>query len=88
MPSQFVDVEQLRDRIESFLRGPDRSVGRANEIETMMAQIQGADESFADAIVALASYRPEGGTFLYNEDTIVPILEASLRQLAETTSKR
>ena len=71
------DISRLRSLISSFVRGPDRSIERANEIELLMNRLVGFHE-LADTVVALASYRPEGGPFLNNEQQMVGILQSAL----------
>ena len=71
------DIRRLRVLISAFVRGPDRSIERANEIELLMNRLVGFYE-LADTVVALASYRPEGGPFLNNEQQMVGILQSAL----------
>jgi hypothetical protein len=67
-------VDELRRLLDAFIEGGDRSIGMAGRIEVALDELFGEEEPFASASLALASYRPEGGPCLHDEDEMVRIL--------------
>ncbi len=66
--------QELILAIEGFIDGKDRSIKAANSIEGLIADLFSDDERFEDAVIALASYRPGGGDYLYDEKATTNIL--------------
>lgn len=46
----------------------------ANRIEGLLCELFPKDDRFDDAIVALSSYQPGGGDYLYDEQRMTSIL--------------
>jgi hypothetical protein len=76
-----IPPNRLREMIQRFVDGHDRSLALAGEIEVALDEELGDREPFASVALALASYRPEGGPFLYGEADIVPMLQKVLDAL-------
>lgn len=62
-----MDVTALLGLIERFVSGEDHSIALANEIEAEIDDEFPDDEFMQDTVLILASYRPGGGEFLYDE---------------------
>jgi hypothetical protein len=73
--------------IECFISGSDRSLKLAGQIEVALDEQLGEQEPFASVVLALASYRPGGGPFLYSESDIVPLLQQALDALVHEMKK-
>lgn len=71
----------VRELLRRFVDGEDRSVTAARQLEGALAERFPDDERFEDLLDALASYRPGGGEFLYDEKRIVPLCRAALESL-------
>lgn len=56
--------------IDIFISNDDVSIGLANRIEAAIGDIYPEDEFVQDTIGMLASYRPGGGEYLYDESEI------------------
>ncbi|MGD2093244.1 MAG: hypothetical protein PVH61_44195 [Candidatus Aminicenantes bacterium] len=69
--------------LETFINGENRSLNFAGEIESAFAETFPDDERFEDLMYMLASYRPGGGEFLYNEEQLKKECERVLRILRE-----
>ncbi len=65
------EKERIRGLLNRFISGEDRSVVMAGEIESAIAGMFPENEFFDDFIEALASYKPSGGPFLYDEREMV-----------------
>jgi hypothetical protein len=78
---------ELCAKMREFIEGPDRSIRRAGEIEVALDELLGEVEPFSSLVLALASYRPEGGEYLYSEEMILPLMRVAWQQLcaAEAT---
>jgi hypothetical protein len=74
-------MQDVREMLKAFVEGVDRSVAAAREIEGALAQQFPEDDRFEDLLLALASYQPGGGEFLYDEKRIMPLCRAALAQL-------
>jgi hypothetical protein len=66
-------LQRLERLLESFVAGEDRSVRFANGIEGLLLEAFPDDDALEDLLVALASYRPGGGEYLYDEAALVRI---------------
>lgn len=71
----------LKAIIQRFVDGDDISIALANRIEVTSNDTFGDDEAMDDVGLMLASYRPGGGTFLYDEDQIALALRRVLSRL-------
>jgi hypothetical protein len=78
-------IENICMLLRRFISGEDRSSQMAGEIESAIASAFPDDERFEDFLHALASYRPGGGAFLYNEEAmmtkcqaVLPVVEATI----------
>jgi hypothetical protein len=76
-------TDALRQMIERFCGGEDISVDAANAIEVALDDAFPDDERVQDVVLSLASYRPGGGEFLYNEQDIGRQLTLLLARLPE-----
>ncbi len=66
----MTDAETLRGLLEQFCSGHDNSIKAANAIEVALDDAFPNDGQVQDVVLALASYRPGGGEFLYDEQEI------------------
>jgi hypothetical protein len=82
MKARLIGANDVRALIERFLNGDDRSLRFAGELESALERM-GDREPFASAALALASYRPDGGPYLRDEASVIPILELALQALDE-----
>ena len=65
-----MDKAALLDLVNRFISGEDCSIAVANEIEVEIDDAFPEDEFMQDTVLMLASYRPGGGEYLYDEETI------------------
>ena len=80
--SDVPNIGELEHLLRSFIAGPDRSIARANEIEVACDPfVEADDEWFADFRIALASYRPEGGEYLWGEADMLRLCKDALAEL-------
>ena len=73
--------EKLRNMLEVFVSGNDRSAAFSSKIEGFLIEHFYEDEDFQDLLLALASYSPCGGDFLYDEAALLKVIEGSLNVL-------
>ena len=71
----------LLEMIKKFMSGEDRSITKANELEVALDDAFPNDEYVQDTVLMLASYRPGGGEYLYDQDEINKRSEIVLEQL-------
>jgi hypothetical protein len=64
-------VDRIREMLREFVDGTNRSMQRAGELEVAIDRAFPDDPRFADIVLALASYRPGGGEFLFGEAELV-----------------
>lgn len=62
-----VELVKLIDR---FIAGEDRSIKCANELEAAINDAFPEDEYLQDTVLMLASYRPGGDEYLYDEEAM------------------
>ena len=74
-------VTLLIDALEIFVSGEDRSYEHANRIAGIIVENFYEDERFDDLMELLATYRPEGGEYLFNEQQALKKCESVLRKL-------
>jgi hypothetical protein len=65
-------TDQICCWLGAFVRGDDRSLALAGKLEVAIDEAFPDDEECQDLVLVLASYRPGGGDYLYDEDAIVP----------------
>ncbi len=73
--------DQLCAMMRAFISGVDRSLTLAGEIEVALDDLFGEGEPFASVALALASYRPEGGEFLYGWSDLARMMAPALQAL-------
>lgn len=73
-----ISKEQLEEMMDRFVSGNDRSLLLAGKIEVALEDLMGEEEPFASVALALASYRPGGGPYLYGEAELVPMVAQAL----------
>lgn len=75
-----VACRQLRELMERFLRGEDRSVRFTNQIEAFMSEKFRRTDIYEELMEDLATYSPGGGEFLIDEDrrTQVRVCDSSM----------
>ncbi len=61
---------QLREYIQGFLNGNDRSINYVDRIEGLLIEKFADTELFDELSPYLAMYRPGGGDQLYNENEL------------------
>jgi hypothetical protein len=64
-------LEQLHLLLDKFIKGENQSLNFAEEIEGTIAENYPDDERFNELLDVLASYRPGGGEFLFDESRVV-----------------
>jgi len=62
-----MDVTVLLGLIQQFVSNEDHSIALVNDIEVELDDAFPDDEFMQDTVLMLASYRPGGGEFLYDE---------------------
>lgn len=72
-------LSRLEKMLVSFVNGVDRSLPFANKIEGVLIQDFPEDDEFEELLVALASYRPGGGDYLYDETGLSKVCSEALR---------
>ena len=72
--------------LEAFIAGDDRSLAAAGRIEVALDQYFPDDDEVQDYVTMFASYRPEGGDYLYNEEQMVAKSSALLALLRSRVS--
>ncbi len=72
---------ELRCLLELFLSGENQSLELAGRIEVGLDETFPEDSWFQDLVHSLAFYRPDGGEYLYDASTIVPLLRMALNRL-------
>ena len=75
---------RLQGMLGSFIDGRNRSLRFANEIEGVLLEHFPEDETFEDLLLALASYRPGGGEYLFDEASL---RDACVEALTEVRSR-
>lgn len=81
MSSRAGEIDRLRGMLERFVRGEDFSINFAGEIGALFDEVFPEDERFVDTVLALASYQPGGGEFLYNREQVTRMLRRALDEL-------
>lgn len=79
----MTDAKNLRGLLEQFCSRDDNSIQAANAIEVALDDAFPNDDQVQDVVLALASYRPGGGEFLYDEQEIKRRLAPIIRRLTE-----
>ena len=77
-------IENICVLLRLFVSGEDRSLRLAGELEGAISLTFPEDERFEDFLHALASYRPTGGPFLYDEEAMVAKCQAVLSEFEST----
>jgi hypothetical protein len=71
----------LRRLLEDFLVGRDRTTTVVAAIEEILLGPLGDDDSFEDLRIAVASYEPGGGDYLYDEAMMLPVVRGAIAEL-------
>lgn len=71
----------LIEALEVFVSGKDRSCEHANLIVGIIVENFYEDERLEDLMELLATYRPEGGEYLYSEQQAFKKCEKVLQKL-------
>ncbi len=74
----------LQSLLSTFVHGPNRSLKAAGQIEVMLEEIFPDDAQLQDYVTDFASYRPEGGDYLFDEAQMV----AKSKELLALIEKR
>jgi hypothetical protein len=74
-------VEEIRGMLRRFIAREDISVEFAGKIGAAIDSEFPEDERFEDLVLALASYQPGGGEFLYSYESILPLCTGALSRL-------
>ena len=72
---------ELMERIQRFIDGTDVSVESAGLIEVGLDDAFPDNDWISDKVLMLASYRPGGGEFLYDEEQVRLALASVLARL-------
>ena len=78
-----LDKSELLSLIEKFIEGEDCSVAVANQIEVAIDDTYPEDAFMQETVLMLASYRPGGGEFLYDEKTLKGRLRKAKERLKQ-----
>ena len=76
-----MEFDALLRLIDRFVAGENRSIVAANEIEVALDDDFPDDEFIQDTVLMLASYRPGGGEFLYDDEQMADRLSAVAKRL-------
>ena len=74
-------VEEIREMLRRFIAREDITIDFAGAIGAALDSEFPEDERFEDLVLALASYQPGGGEFLYSYESILPLCTGALNQL-------
>jgi hypothetical protein len=69
------------EMLEAFLAGPNRSINAANEIESYLLGEFPDDDGFEDLLIAVASYQPGGGEYLYDQSSVRPVISDAIAEV-------
>ncbi|MDR7015475.1 hypothetical protein [Acinetobacter sp. 3657] len=72
---------ELTYSIQKFIDKKDISVKNANKIEFLLESLNSEQELVENTILMLASYLPNGGTYMYDEDQVAYELKKILKIL-------
>ncbi len=72
---------KLHELVKQFIQGTDRSKERAGEIEVLLDKLYPYDARFEDLVLALASYEPGGGPYMFDESALVKMCEQAIKEL-------
>ena len=81
MRGNSVSVLEIRRLLELFVSGADRSIELAGKLEGALDLKFPEDERFEELVLALASYQPGGGKFLYDAESLLPLCRSALDHL-------
>jgi len=73
--------DELCGKMQAFTEGRDCSLAIAGEIEVGLEELFGDAEPYASLGSALASYRPGGGEYLYDEAAVIAFMKPVLAGL-------
>ena len=74
-------VDEVRQMLRRFIAGEDIGTDLAGRMEVALDSLFPEDDRFEDLVLALASYQPGGGEFLYSYESILPLCKAALKEL-------
>jgi hypothetical protein len=73
--------DEVRQMLRRFIAGEDISIDLAGRMGVALDSLFPEDDRFEDLILALASYQPGGGEYLYSYESILPLCRAGLMDL-------
>lgn len=80
-------IESVIKMLNSFISGTDRVLEIAGKIEVELDKLFPDDDDIQDFVADIASYRPGGGEYLYDElkmasksEHMIKILESKLNE--------
>ncbi len=82
-----IELETLRECLEIFESGQDRSLLAANKAEDALLEFLAHEETLVDALTfdelghALAMFRPGGDEGAWDVESVMPFVRAALRSL-------
>ena len=65
------EIKTLIEMLNKFISREDCSMEIANKIEVTLDELFPDDDEIQDFVTYFASYRPSGGNYLYDEDSMV-----------------
>jgi propanediol dehydratase large subunit len=75
-------IKKLRELLMVFIEGKDRSISWAKSVETTIDNIcEDSEETFEELQDYLASYRPGGGDYFFDENEMKKICLKVLKGL-------
>ena len=76
-------IGELTAMIETFLRGDDQSISLADKIAQYLIEQFPEDDELKDLLLALASYSPSGGNYLYDKQALAKVMQEALALLRQ-----
>ncbi len=77
-----MSIKHVLELIDVFLRGEDVSINHAWEIEDALENLEAKPKVIEETLTMLASYRPGGGEFLFDQAAMERQLQLLRRYLA------
>lgn len=75
------NLNKIIEALEVFVSGKDRSFEHANLLNGLIIENFYEDERFEELMEVLATYRPEGGEYLYDEKQALTYCKSVLEKL-------
>ena len=87
MTSQL-QLSSLLAKLQAFAAKEDTSRELAGQLEVELDELFEDDSRFEDLVLALASYQPGGGEFLYDEHVVAQLCARAMPLVAEALASK